>query len=141
METASERIEIVREYFRKVDAADPSIMELYTEDVELYFPKFGFGHGKADLAEFTRRLGQDLGSLAHDIDGLDIMVAGDRVIVEGREWGTTADGAPWPDGQVSTGLFCNVFTFRGLLISSVHIYTDPDFTSSHEAKVNQLFRG
>lgn len=141
METASQRIEIIRDYFRKVDAADPSLMELYTDDIELYFPKFGFGHGKADAAEFARRLGQDLGSLSHDIEGLDIMVAGDRVIAEGREWGTTADGAPWPDGRVSTGLFCNVFTFRGLQISSVHIYTDPDFTSSHEAKINQLFRG
>ena len=137
---SAERVAIVRDYFRKVDANDPALIDLYTEDVELYFPKFGFGHGKQDMAEFARRLGSGLGSLAHDIDGLDIMVAGDRIVVEGREWGTTADGDSWPDGKVSTGRFCNVFTFRGSLISAVHIYTDPDFTSSHEPKVRQLYR-
>jgi len=94
------------------------------------------------MAEFAQRLGADLGSLEHDIDGLDIMQAsGNRVVVEGREWGTTADGRRWPDGAVSTGLFCNVFTFRGDLISSLHVYTHPDFTSGHIEKVDQLHRG
>lgn len=141
MDQVDHRVEIVRSYFRKVDAGDPSLMDLYTEDVELYFPKFGVGRGKADMAEFAARLGGDLTSLAHDIDGLDFIVAGDRVVVEGQERGVTADGQAWPDGRICTGRFCNVLTFRGDLISSVHVYTDPDFTSSHEAKVRQLHRG
>ena len=135
-----DRTEAVREYFRLVDAGSSELMDLFTDDVELYFPKFGVGTGKADMAEFARRLGRDLGSIEHDIDGLEFVVAGDRVVVEGSEWGTTSDGAAWPDGIVSTGRFCNVFTFRGRLISSVHIYTDPDFTSSHTSKVDQLHR-
>ncbi|MDV8009207.1 hypothetical protein [Rhodococcus sp. IEGM 1318] len=49
------------------------------------------------------------------------MAVGDRVIAEGRERGALADGTPWPDTQISTGRFCNVFTFRGAEISSVHI--------------------
>lgn len=134
------RTEIAQEYFRRVDSGDPTLMDLFTEDIELYFPKFGYGRGKGDMAEFADRLRQDLGSLEHDIDGLDIAVTGDRVYVEGREWGTTSEGEPWPDDKISTGRFCNVFTFRGELISSVRIYTDPDFTSSHEAKVSQLYR-
>lgn len=137
----AERIETVREAFRRIDAGDPALMDLYTDDVELFFPKFGRGRGKSDMAEFARRLWEDLSSLEHDIDGLDIMVAGDRIIVEGREWGTTADGRPWPDQKISTGRFCNVFTFDDRLISAVHIYVDPDFTSSHEAKIRQLHRG
>ncbi|MFC9894239.1 nuclear transport factor 2 family protein [Nocardia sp. NPDC127579] len=136
-----QRIAIVRRAFELIDAGDPALLDLYTDDVELYFPKFGVGHGKRDMAEFAQRLWTDLSSLEHDIDGLDIMVAGDRIIVEGREWGTTADGRRWPDQRVSTGRFCNVFTFRGTLISAVHIYVDPDFTSSHEPKVRQLHRG
>jgi hypothetical protein len=116
-------------------------MDLYTEDVELYFPKFGLGRGKADMAEFAARIGADLTGLTHDIDGLEFIVTDDRIVVEGRERGVTADGLPWPDGRISTGRFCNVFAFRGDLISSVHIYTDPDFTSSHEEKVRQLHRG
>jgi ketosteroid isomerase-like protein len=136
----SDRVRTVREYFRLVDTGGSELVDLFTDDVELYFPKFGFGSGKSDMAEFARRLGEDLGSIEHDIDGLDVMVDGDRVIVEGREWGTTANGEAWPDGSVSTGRFCNVFTFRDQLISSVHIYTDPDFTSTHKPKVDQLHR-
>ncbi|MEK8174173.1 hypothetical protein NKH77_49915 [Streptomyces sp. M19] len=83
----------------------------------------------------------DLERIEHDIAGLDIMTSGDRVIVEGREWGTTRDGRVWPDGMISHGLFCDVFTFRGHLISKIHVYTDPDFTSSHQEKVRQLHRG
>lgn len=135
-----QRIAIVRRAFELIDASDPALLDLYTDDVELYFPKFGFGRGKQDMAEFAQRLWADLSALEHDIDGLDFMVAGDRIIVEGREWGTTADGRSWPDQRVSTGRFCNVFTFRGLRISSVRIYVDPDFTSSHEEKVRQLHR-
>lgn len=136
----AQRVAIVRAYFRMVDDGDPGLLDLYTDDVELFFPKFGYGRGKDDMAEFARRLWVDLGSIEHDIEGLDIMVAGDRVIVEGREWGTLADGTAWPDGQVSTGRFCNVFTFRGTEISSVHIYADPDIAGNHTEKVEQLHR-
>ncbi|MFC0674978.1 nuclear transport factor 2 family protein [Brachybacterium hainanense] len=138
---AARRAGIVREYFRMVDAGDPALLDLYTEDVELFFPKFGSSRGKEAMAEFARRLWLDLGSIGHDIDGLDIMVSGDRIIVEGREWGTSADGTPWPDGRVSTGRFCNVFTFRGMSISAVHIYADPDIMSEHAGKVRQLHEG
>lgn len=140
IELTDTRIALVRTAFHLIDNGDPALLDLYTDDVELYFPKFGFGHGKADMADFAQRLWSDLTSLSHDIDGLDIMVAGDRIIVEGQEWGTTTDGEPWPDQRVSTGRFCNVFTFRGTLISAVHIYVDPDFTSSHGTKVQQLHR-
>ncbi|UGT44840.1 nuclear transport factor 2 family protein [Nocardia yamanashiensis] len=135
------RIAIIRRAFELIDAGDPALLDLYTDDVELFFPKFGVGQGKQDMAEFARRLWLDLSSIEHDIDGLDYMVAGDRIIVEGRERGTTADGRRWPDQRVSTGRFCNVFTFRGTLISAVHIYVDPDFTSSHQEKVRQLHHG
>ena len=138
---AAQRVEIVRTYFRMIDAGDPGLLDLYTDDVELFFPKFGYGRGRDDMIEFARRLWLDLGSIAHDIEGLDVMVSGDHVIVEGREWGTLADGTPWPDGSVSSGRFCNVFTFRGSAISSVHIYADPDIASAHAEKVRQLHRG
>lgn len=137
---AAQRSEIVRTYFRMVDAGDPGLLDLYTDDVELFFPKFGLGRGKDDMVEFAHRLWLDLGSIEHDIDGLDIMISGDRVIVEGREWGTLADGTAWPDGQISSGRFCNVFTFRGTQISSVHIYADPDIASTHAEKIEQLRR-
>lgn len=128
-----DREEIVREYIRRVDAGDPALLDLYTDDVELWFPTYGTGRGKEAMRDFAAHLGSRLGSIEHDIDGLEIMHSGDRVVVEGREWGTTADGASWPEDRESGGRFCNVFVFRGDLISSVHIYVDPDFASSPAA--------
>ncbi len=138
---AVQRVAIVQKCFRLVDAGDSGLLDLYTDDVELFFPKFGHGRGREDMIEFARRLWFGLGSIEHDIEGLDIMVSGDRVIVEGREWGTLADGTAWPDGQVSTGRFCNVFAFRGNQISSVHIYADLDIASAHTEKIEQLHQG
>lgn len=138
--TTAQRIEVVREYFRRADAGDPALLDLYTDDVELFFPKFGLGRGKQDMAEFARRLWAGLEWLAHDIDSLHILVAGDHIVVEGTERGRTRSGQEWPDGTISTGRFCDVFAFDGLLISRVHIYVDPDFTNDHRARVEQLSR-
>lgn len=136
---SARRIELVKDYFRLVDAGDAALLDLYTDDVELYFPKFGVTRGIGGMRDFAKRMGAIVSTLEHDIDGLEIVSSGDRVVVEGREWGTTADGTPWPDGRISTGRFCNMFTFRGDLISSVHIYTDPDFASTHSDAVAALF--
>src|SRR5690625_7994134 len=67
-EPTDQRIGLVREYFRKVDARDPGLLDMYTDDVQLYFPKFGLGHGKSAMADFAERLGSDLEWLEHDID-------------------------------------------------------------------------
>jgi hypothetical protein len=40
-----EKIKIAREYFMRADQARPDIVELFQEDAEVYFPKFGFGFG------------------------------------------------------------------------------------------------
>lgn len=135
-----DRIAIIKSYFRKIDARDPSFFDFVSDDVELFFPKFGVGRGKAALALFGERLGSDLESLKHDIDGFSFIVAGDTIVVEGQESGVTRAGTRWPDGIVSEGRFCNVFVFDGLTIRRIHIYVDPDFTSSHTERV-RLLRG
>lgn len=132
------RIEAIRTYFKKVDAGDPSVLNLFTEDTQLFFPKFGVAHGKQALVTFAERMGSNLASIGHDIDGLKFYVSGATIIVEGREWGTTRDERTWPDGIVSQGLFCSVFEFDGLLIRRMHIYADPDFTSSDNDRIRYL---
>ncbi|ACO79727.1 hypothetical protein AvCA_35800 [Azotobacter vinelandii CA] len=134
------RIETVRDYFRKVDAKDPSLLDLFTEDVEFFFPKFGVARGKAALTRFAERIAKDAAKLTHDIDGLVFTVDGDRIAVEGREWGVTADGRSWPDGEISQGRFANVFEFEGALIKRTFIYVDPDVTSEDRRRV-ALYRG
>lgn len=133
-----QRIAIIRSYFHKVDARDGSLADLFTEDVDVFFPKFGRARGKAALARFGECMGRQLRSLEHDIDGLVFTVAGARIAVEGLERGVTQDGVPWPDGTISEGRFCNVFEFDGTLISRIFIYVDPDFSSADERAVRLL---
>ncbi|HFH3304380.1 nuclear transport factor 2 family protein [Pseudomonas aeruginosa] len=89
---SANRIEILRDYFRKVDAKDPALLDLFTDDVEFFFPKFGAARGKAALQRFAECIAQDAAKLTHDIEGLVFTADGDRITVEGREWGVTADG-------------------------------------------------
>ena len=41
--TDQNRIKIVQDYFRLTDQGSREILELFYEDAEIYFPKFGFG--------------------------------------------------------------------------------------------------
>ena len=125
------RIEAATEYFRKIDNGDPGIGDMFTDDVQIYFPKFGTGRGKEQVGAAAQGLLGSLQSIKHDFDRMTFHVSGDHVIVEGFESGVSADGTVWPKPDKSEGRFCNVFAFEGTLISSVHIYVDPDFTSSH----------
>jgi len=136
----SARLQVIDAYFRGADSRDPAWLDLFTEDVELFFPKFGLTRGKAALAEFSARLAAELESLEHDIPGLRIIVAGDTIVVEGTEAGVTRGGVRWPDGVVSQGRFCDVFDFAGTLIRSVHIYVDPDFTNADRDRI-RILRG
>ena len=40
-----EKVKIAREYLMRLDKGRPDILELFHEDAEIYFPKFGFGFG------------------------------------------------------------------------------------------------
>lgn len=127
---AQAQIDTVKQYFHFADAGNPAIMDLMTDDIELYFPKFGSRSGKAAIGEFITGLFGKVASLVHTPDTYRYLVAGDAVVVEGVESGVMRDGATWPIEGVSDGRFCNVFTFRDGKICSVHIYTDPDFAGT-----------
>jgi ketosteroid isomerase-like protein len=128
------RVAIAMNYFRKVDNGDPSILDLMTEDVQIYFPKFGVGYGKAAVAEAAAGMMSTLRSIEHDFDRMTIISSGDFVVVEGFEKGVSIEGIEWPVPDRSEGRYCNVFEFRGDLIKRVHIYVDPDFTSTHQER-------
>jgi hypothetical protein len=125
------REDITRQYFRLADAGDPAIIDLFTDDAQMFYPKFGYARGKAQIGAFAGGLGRGVASLRHDLDGFTIVSAGDYVVIEGTERGTTATGVNFPDDKSSFGLFCNVFEFEGLLIKRVHVYVDPDFANTH----------
>ena len=129
-------------YFRKVDAGefDSGYYNLFTEDVELYFPKFGFGYGKAGIRKFGETMARFLKGLTHDIENFNYIISGNIVVVEGTEKGITIDDKPFPDNVTAFGKFCNVFEFEGDLIKRVHIYVDPDVTSEDSIRMMKLNR-
>ncbi|MGK5440387.1 nuclear transport factor 2 family protein [Micromonospora sp. URMC 105] len=128
-----------QEYFRLVDAGDPALLDLFTDDATAYFPKFGLARGKAEIGQLAQTLGALGGRFEHD--DLHFISSGSTVVVEGRERGVMPDGTRWPDGTISQGAFCNVFEFRDGLINRVAIYADPDFASQDTDRIRQLHRG
>jgi hypothetical protein len=45
---------IAREYFIRADQGRPDVLELFHEDAEIYFPKFGFGFGRQSFFEILQ---------------------------------------------------------------------------------------
>ncbi|PLZ00834.1 nuclear transport factor 2 family protein [Burkholderia sp. WAC0059] len=108
-----------------------TVLDLFTDDVEVRFPKFGTRSGKAAVVAFAQGLLSRVRNLQHYPDDYTYVASGDLVVAEGWESGVlTEDGTPWPVAGRSDGKFCNVFRFRGDLISHLHIYVDPDISGA-----------
>jgi hypothetical protein len=133
-ESEKARLAAVNEYFVKADAGDFSILELFTEDVQIYFPKFGIATGKTAFGDLATGLLGSLKSIAHHISDFKYVVGSDSIVVEGTTHGADREGAEWSGGKTAGGRFCSVFEFRGPLIARMHIYLDPDYTSRDEKR-------
>lgn len=118
----------VKEYFIRLDTGRPDLFDLFADDFQFYFPKFGVGRGKSELAELAQGLRTTIQSVTHDMDTLKFFAGTGFVIVEGTTTGLHVDGTKWLGGETPGGRFCNVFEFRDDgLIARVHIYLDPDY--------------
>ena len=127
------RIKATQDYFRLADQGRPEVLDLFHEDAEIYFPKFGFGLGRQSLFEMTKGFAGTLEFIRHDYDVMTFIRAGDYVVVEGTSHGRMS-GKAWTGGVTPGGRFCNVFKFRGDRISSLHVYLDPDYTAEDLAR-------
>lgn len=130
----SRRAEAIREFYIRIDAGRADFIELFTDDFQFYFPKFGIGRGKAEMQFCAAGLGGSMRSLVHNLDDLVFFETANAVAVEGTTSGETADGRVWSAGSTPGGRFCSVFEFDGDLISRMHIYLDPDYGSADEAR-------
>ena len=65
-----EKIAIAREYFMRADQGRSDVLDLFDEDAEIYFPKFGFGYGRQSLFEMIKGFEGVLGYIRHDYDNL-----------------------------------------------------------------------
>jgi hypothetical protein len=128
-----DKIAIAHEYFLRTDQGRTDILDLFHKDAEFYFPKFGFGFGRESILEMIKGFEGILEYIQHDYETLTYIPSGDFIIVEGTSHGKMA-GKLWIGGKTPGGRFCNVFKFRDGLISSVHIYLDPDYTGEDEQR-------
>jgi ketosteroid isomerase-like protein len=127
------QINIAREYFLRADQGRADVLDLFTPDAELYFPKFGFGFGRESFFEMVKGFTGVLEMIQHDYDSLNYMPSGNYVMVEGTSHGKM-NGKIWQGGKTPGGRFCNVFKFRDGLIVSLHVYLDPDYTGEDELR-------
>ena len=109
------------------------MLELFHEDAEIYFPKFGFASGRQSLFDVVKGFEGVLEYLQHDYDAMNVIPAGEYVVVEGTSRGKML-GKTWSGGTTPGGRFCDVFRFRDERIASLHIYLDPDYTGDDEAR-------
>ena len=115
----------------RADQRRPDILELFQEDAEGYFTKFGFGRNSfLENGEWIRR---SLGIHSTRDDRLTFIPSADYLIVEGTSHGRMS-GKSWAGGKTPGGRFCNVIKFGDGRISSLHIYLDPDCTGEDEAQ-------
>jgi len=124
----------VKQYFVRADAGQPDVLDLFTDDVQIYFPKFGVAKGKAAFGELASGLLGSLKAIAHFISDFSYVIGSNSVVVEGRTYGADRQGVEWSGGKTAGGRFCSVFEFRGPLIARMHIYLDPDYTSRDEKR-------
>jgi ketosteroid isomerase-like protein len=130
MTDTNSRLALAREYFNRADAGRPDTLDLFAEDVELYFPKYGVRRGRDAFVQLAQGLLGVLESITHDLDRCSFKASGETVFVEGYTQGSTRAGVKWSGGSTAGGRFCSVFEFRGDKISRMYIYLDPDYAGA-----------
>src|SRR5258706_10807821 len=130
-----DKIAVAREYFIRADQGRADVLDLLDEDAEIYFPKFGFGHGRNSLFEMVKGFEGVLKYIKHDYDNLIFIPSGDHLVVEGTSEGESSN-EKWTGGKTPGGRFCNAVKFRNDPNLSLHFYLHPDYTRNDSA----LFR-
>jgi hypothetical protein len=93
-----EKIEMAREYFMRADQGRADILELFHEDAEIYFPKFGFGSGRNSFLEMVKGFEGSLEFIQHDYDQFTFIPSSDYLVVEGTSHGRMS-GKSWAGGN------------------------------------------
>jgi hypothetical protein len=131
---ADDKTEIVKSYFRRVDAGDfPA--EYFTGDFEFFVPKYGVGRGINAFLEMATVVQATRIHSRHHQEQLSYMEAGNKVAVEGTTEGLGRDNVAWCGGKTSGGRFCSIFEFNeSNLIRRMYIYLDPDFAGADKER-------
>src|ERR1700719_2600893 len=97
--TDEQRKSVALEYLKAFDnggvtSAGGSILDLFAEDAQVYFPKWGLANGTKDIGQMFGDVGATLTSIVHHYSHFNWVIAGDTVVCEGTSHGEHRDG-PW----------------------------------------------
>ena len=139
--TDEQRKSVALEYLKAFDhggvtSTGGSILDLFAEDAQVYFPKWGIADGKAEIGKLFSDVGGTLKSIRHDYASFNWIFSGSHTIVaEETSYGEHQDG-PWradvPDW--GAGRWCDVFEIRDFQIQRCFIYLDPDYAGGDKAR-------
>lgn len=132
--TDEQRKSVAAEYLKALDnggvtSSGESIVDLFADDAQLYFPKWGIARGKGEISTMLSDIGATLESIVHHHDELNWVFSGSDVVVcEGTSHGEHRDGL-WLVGtpEWGAGRWCNVFEIRDWKIERCFVYLDPDY--------------
>jgi hypothetical protein len=130
--TDEQRKSVALEYLKAFDnggvtSTGDSILDLFADDAQVYFGKWGVADGKEQIGQMFGDVGGTLESIRHEYADFNwIMTGTDLFACEGRSHGTHRDGE-WRAGVTHAGRWCDVFEVRDFLIQRCFIYLDPDY--------------
>jgi hypothetical protein len=144
--TDEQRKSVALEYLKAFDKAGVtssggSILDLFADDAQVYFPKWGVATGKEQIGRMFGDVGTTITSILHDYATFNFVMTGTDVFaVEGTSAGEHRDG-PWRAGLSHAGRWCDVFEIRDFLIQRCFIYLDPDYAGKDTERYPWLSEG
>jgi hypothetical protein len=132
--TDEERKALALEYFKAIDnqgqlSSGGTILDLFAEDAEMYFPKWGTAIGTGAIGRLFSDTGSTIARISHDYASINWVLSGtDTVVAEGTSRGEHRDG-PWRAGvpDWGAGRWCDAFEIRDWKIHRCFVYLDPDY--------------
>lgn len=127
--TEEQRKSVALEYLKRLDQGK-DFFDLFSDDAQVYFPKWGLANGLEEVQRMFSDLGSILKAIRHDYAYFNYISQGDLLVVEGTSYGVTADGTEWRAGVTHAGRWCDVFEIRDFQIQRLFIYLDPDYAGA-----------
>ncbi|MGH2663252.1 MAG: nuclear transport factor 2 family protein [Actinomycetota bacterium] len=130
--TDEQRKSVALQYLKAFDnggvtTTGGSILDLFADDAQVFFPKWGLATGKEQVGQLFTDVGGTIKSILHDYATFNWLMTGtDTFACEGTSAGIHRDGE-WRAGVSHAGRWCDVFEVRDFKIQRCFIYLDPDY--------------
>ena len=140
--TDEQRKSVALEYLKAFDnggvtSTGGGILDLFADDAQVYFPKWGLATGKEQIGKLFGEVGATIKSITHHYSHFNWIFSGsDLVVVRGHQ-PRRAPGRPVARRQSPSGppgRWCDVFEIRDWLIQRCFIYLDPDYAGQDTAR-------